>query len=422
MEIRPILASLRKHKLTATLLALQVAFTCAIVCNAAFLIVQRIERVTTPSGMVENTLSIVHIDDLGADANALSLHQGDVAALRQLPGVESAAIIDHVPFANSMDSTGICGSLTAVHAAMKARALVPGCTIADEYAGGPGMLGTLGLKLVAGRDFHADEYVPGKQGSGGHGVLTAVVITRALARRLFPHNPDHAIGRAVYFGAGMMHGQGTRIAGVIAQLHRASIGKADTAWQSMLLPVEPGNNRVTFALRSKPADRVRVMKEALALLAKRKPNRQISADDARTYTQIRATHFARDTTMVRLLLAAALGLLFVTALGIAGLASFWVGQRTRSIGIRRAIGATRRDILRYFQTENFLIVSVGIVVGLALAIGLNLLLMDHYELPRLPLAYLAVGAVALWILGQLAVLHPAMRAARVPPVAATRSA
>ncbi|MDE2315287.1 MAG: FtsX-like permease family protein, partial [Xanthomonadaceae bacterium] len=129
----------------------------------------------------------------------------------------------------------------------------------------------------------------------------------------------------------------------------------------------------------------------------------------------------RDTTMIGLLIASALGLLFVTALGIAGLANFWVQQRARSIGIRRAIGATRGDILRYFQTENFLIVGAGIVLGAALALALNLMLMTHYELPRLPLWYLPIGAAVLWMVGQLAVLSPALRAARVPPVVATRS-
>jgi putative ABC transport system permease protein len=56
-----------------------------------------------------------------------------------------------------------------------------------------------------------------------------------------------------------------------------------------------------------------------------------------------------------------------------------------------------------------------------MAYGLNLLLMTHYELPRLPLYYLPIGALALWLLGQLAVLGPALRAAAVPPVVATRS-
>jgi len=108
-------------------------------------------------------------------------------------------------------------------------------------------------------------------------------------------------------------------------------------------------------------------------------------------------------------------------LGITGLANFWVQQRRRIIGIRRAIGATRGDILRYFQTENFLIVTGGIVLGMLLAFVLNLVLMSYYELPRLPLYYLPVGALVLWLLGQLAVLGPALRAAAVPPVVATRS-
>jgi putative ABC transport system permease protein len=174
-------------------------------------------------------------------------------------------------------------------------------------------------------------------------------------------------------------------------------------------------------LRSAPGDRQRVLKAAEAALLKASPNRIIDPKQMQAYSQIRADYFQRDTTMIGLLIASALGLLFVTALGIAGLANFWVQQRTRSIGIRRAIGATRSDILRYFQTENFLIVTAGVVLGVLLAIGLNLLLMTHYELPRLPLWYLPVGALVLWVLGQLAVLSPALRAAAVPPVVATRS-
>jgi putative ABC transport system permease protein len=114
-------------------------------------------------------------------------------------------------------------------------------------------------------------------------------------------------------------------------------------------------------------------------------------------------------------------LLLVTALGIVGLVSFWVAQRRKQIGIRRAIGATRADILHYFQTENFLIVTFGIVLGMVLAFALNMVLMKFYELPHLPLVYLPIGSLVLWGLGQLAVLGPALRAAAVSPVVATRS-
>jgi putative ABC transport system permease protein len=125
--------------------------------------------------------------------------------------------------------------------------------------------------------------------------------------------------------------------------------------------------------------------------------------------------------MAGMLLSVIVAVLLVTALGIVGLASFWVAQRRKQIGIRRALGATRTDILRYFQTENFLIVTFGILIGMVLAYGLSLLLMVHYELPRLPLSYLPIGALVLWLIGQLAVLGPAVRASNVPPVVATRS-
>jgi putative ABC transport system permease protein len=114
-------------------------------------------------------------------------------------------------------------------------------------------------------------------------------------------------------------------------------------------------------------------------------------------------------------------LLVITALGIVGLASFWVQQRTRQIGIRRALGASRGQILRYFQTENFILATLGIVLGMILAYAINVWLMDAYKVPRLPAEFLPFGAILLWGLGQIAVLGPAMRAAAVPPAVATRT-
>lgn len=125
--------------------------------------------------------------------------------------------------------------------------------------------------------------------------------------------------------------------------------------------------------------------------------------------------------MAGMLVGVIAALLIVTALGIVGLASFWVAQRRRTIGVRRALGATRGNILHYFQTENFVLATFGIALGMVLAYGINLFLMSHYELPRLPGIYFPVGAVLLWLIGQVAVLGPALRAAAVPPVVATRS-
>jgi putative ABC transport system permease protein len=410
MEIRPILATLRKHKLTAILLTLQVAFTCAIVCNVGFMIVRRVQHVSIPTGIAENELSMIRVSGIGKDANPWARHQADLVALRAIPGVSSVAAVDYsLPLNRSEADYGACPSKAALDRAMQINSMDgTGCMSPSVYDGSPGLLGTLGLDLVAGRDFHPDEFVKDKKD------VAVAIISRALAQHWYPG--QNALGKIMYTGD-----QTVRVIGIVGTLLSPGLGEPANRYYTMIWPQLPNDANVGYVLRSAPQDRERVLKEARDLLLKLDPSRLIDPNRMKTYSQIRAEYFQRDTTMIGLLIASALGLLFVTALGITGLANFWVGQRTRSIGIRRAIGATRGDILRYFQTENFLIVTFGVVLGVVLAVGLNLLLMKHYELPRLPLWYLPVGAVVLWLLGQLSVLAPALRASNVPPVVATRS-
>lgn len=402
MEVQPILSTLRRHKLIASLLALLVAFTCAIVCNVAFMIEQHTALMHLPSGVAENQLVMIDSINLDRSANQITAHRAELAALRMIPGVESAAAVDALPF-NQNDWTNGIGTDPQHNVAL-----------ASAFNGSPGELKALGLQLVAGRDFRPDEYIPEDSAHGFDGLdhVPSVIVTRALAERLFPgQNP---LGKAIYSGDNPI-----RIVGVVDHLLRPTVDTGHDDDYSTLFPMLPDTSDVTYVLRTSPQDRARVLKQAADTLYRLDDDRVVR--NPKTFEQLRAGYFQRDRTMISLLIASALGLLFVTALGITGLANFWVQQRTRSIGIRRAVGATHGDILRYFQIENFLIVTFGVVLGVLLAIGLNLLLMKHYELPRLPLWYLPIGAVVLWLLGQLAVLAPALRASHVPPVVATRS-
>src|SRR6185437_7925116 len=86
------------------------------------------------------------------------------------------------------------------------------------------------------------------------------------------------------------------------------------------------------------------------------------------------------------------------------------------------LGARKVDILHYFQLENLLIAGSGAVIGIVMAIGLNLWLMRLYQMDRLPVVYTLIGVAAVLVLGQCAVFVPARRASNVPPVTATRSA
>jgi putative ABC transport system permease protein len=409
MQMRPILSTLRRHKLTASLLVLQAAITCAIVCNVAFMIANRVQRISVPTGMAENELSAIQSTGIDKGGSPQAQHAADLVTLRGISGVQSAVAVSYsMPLDQSESSSGICPSKQALDRAMQRNSIDgSGCMQPAVYDGTPGLIKTLGLRLVAGRDFRPEEYV-------SEGKPAVAIITRALAQHLYPGK--QALGKSMYDGDNYV-----LIVGIVDRLLRPILRAPGVDDDSMISPQRPSDLSVLYIMRSAPQDRPRVLQSASAALLKLNPNRLINPKRMQTYEEIRAEYFQRDTTMIGLLLASALGLLFVTALGITGLANFWVQQRTRSIGIRRAIGATRGDIVRYFLTENFLIVSVGIVLGMLLAFLLNGVLMQHYELPRLPLFYLPIGALVLWGLGQLAVLGPALRAAAVPPVVATRS-
>ncbi|MGH8258060.1 MAG: ABC transporter permease, partial [Steroidobacteraceae bacterium] len=131
--------------------------------------------------------------------------------------------------------------------------------------------------------------------------------------------------------------------------------------------------------------------------------------------------YREDRNMAIFLVTVTVLVVAVACFGIFGLATYNVNTRTKQIGTRRAIGARRGDIIRYFMIENGAITTAGFVLGCVLALGVGYWLSMHYQLPRLDLYYLVGGILALWGIGQLAVVQPARRAAAVPPATATRT-
>jgi putative ABC transport system permease protein len=406
MDIRPILAALRRHRLATLLIAMEIALACAVLCNACFLIVARLDLMKVSSGVDETSLAQLRIDCDGC--NESDLNARALSALRAVPGVQSAAVINALPFGQPSGYAGITLDPPA-------RADRHYGTVPHFYTGGPAATETIGIRPAQGARFSAGDFLP----SDGSWLPadSQVWITRALADHLWPGQDP--LGKE--FWSGKYH---FRVAGILAGLAQPEPGArgVGSAQWSIFLPMAPGSRLSgNYVVRAAPADLPRVLRDARAALVHAVPEGVLDLDQSQTLGDLRHRYFRNDRAMAGMLVGVIAALLLVTALGIVGLASFWVAQRRKQIGVRRALGATRRDILRYFQTENFLIVSFGIGLGMVLAFGLNLVLMGHYELPRLPLYYLPVGALSLWVLGQLAVLAPALRAAAVPPVVATRS-
>lgn len=418
MTMHPILAALRKHKAGVVLIALQIALTLAIVCNAVFIIGQRIERVNRPTGLDESNLFLVTQqwvgapsgDDAGSVEKLDSLQLTDLAALRALPGVASVAPVNSLPLLNSSWNGAVDlkpgdagqGSFNGTRTTYY---------FSDEQA-----LATLGLRLVAGRNFTAAEV--GHKGFRDQGEPALVILTKALGDKLFPKGD--ALGKVIYLNGATTP---STIIGMVERMQVPGTGSwtNNFVWNATLVPTRLDANFSRYAVRTKPGQLDAVMRSVMPALYKANPMRVLDDDSVRSFAEIRDKAYRADRGMAILMGVVALILLCVTAAGIVGLTSFWVGQRHRQIGVRRALGARKVDILHYFQIENLLIAGTGVVLGVLLAVGLNMWLMSHYEMTRIPVLYVLTGVLAMLAIGQAAVFVPARRASNVPPVVATRA-
>ncbi|MGH8371247.1 MAG: ABC transporter permease [Gammaproteobacteria bacterium] len=405
--MHPIVSALRHHKTTVILLALEIAVSCAIITNALFTIGYRFGMMNLNTGVADNELVWVmsrYLNDGITPTEQISLASADLAALRAMPNVKSAIMVNSLPLTSHSWTTSIASKPGDENSTVNDVAL---------YAGTSDMLKTLGIRLIQGRDFLSQEYTDYKI-FGDNPPPAAVIITHSLAERLWPG--ENPLGKPIYLGENGKHV--TRVVGVVDHLLNPHVRNYSDANLNLLLPVKamPGG---MYVLRVSPKTRNTLLKEIPKVLDAVDDQRIIT--DEHSYAQTRADYFHDDRALIWLLLVVIACLLALTALSLGGLSSFWVQQRTHHIGIRRAVGATRKDILLYFLIENFLIVGVGVILGLAGAVGLNLWLVRQYELPHLRLAWLPIGALVLWLIGQLAVLGPALRAAAVHPSTATRN-
>ena len=416
MKLHPMIAALRRHKAGVVLIALQIALTLAIVCNAVFIIGERVARVNRPTGLDENNLFLVTQQWVGAPSGddpasvdkLDNMQQTDLAALRAMPDVASVAPINSMPLLDSSWNGAIASKPGDTRGGGKS------VTRTTYYFSDDQMLPTLGVRLVAGRAFNAGDV--GHQGFRDQRDPDIVILTKALADKLFPNG---AVGKAVYLNGG---NKPVTVIGVVERMQVPYAGGGDeVAWNSTLIPTRLNANFSRYAVRTKPGRLDDVMRAVMPALYKVNPMRVLDDDSVRSFTEIRDKAYRADLGMAILMGVVCLILLCVTAAGIVGLTSFWVGQRHRQIGVRRALGARKIDILHYFQIENLLIAGTGVVIGVLLAVGLNQWLMSHYEMTRIPVLYVLTGVLAMLAIGQAAVFVPARRASNVAPVVATRA-
>ena len=410
MEIRPILSVLMRSKTAPLLVALQVALSLAILANALYIVNLRQASSARPSGLADeaNTITMtVRPVKRQTHQEAIDQQKRDVDVLRALPGVAAATWISQMPMSSSGSNSGFALDRKQTRHSLAL----------STYFAPPGALDVLGVKLVEGRDIANDDVVEfdAENDTPTKTWPRAIILTKAAAEQLYPGTS--AIGKTLYYGTGDDASE-MRVVGVVDRLQSAVAETGPRAEYSAIIPLLMDLSYPKYAIRAEPGQRDRVMKEAETALRDPASPRVILA---RHSENDRNNRYRNERALAWMLIGVSGLLLLVTASGIVGMTMLRIAQRRKQIGVRRALGARRVDIVRYFVVENLLVSTAGIVAGLVMAVALNQLLVGVLELPKLPATYLALGALALWALGVAAVMGPAWRAASIPPAEATRS-
>ena len=402
MQIRPIFSALSRNKTGAILIALQIALTMTIIVNSVSMIQERNTQMARPSGMDELNTFVFSYMGFAEDFNEEVQLKTDLDYINSLPGVVAATQTNSVPLRGGGWSMSF-----ATEPGTDADDLGAAIYFMDQHG-----IDAFGVKLIAGRNFTADE-ITLRDGSSNKWPGQAI-ITKAMANDLFDDDWESALGKTVYIA----ETQPINIIGIVEAMQAPWNGWGGIE-RSMLVPQQTSFNSGRIIVRAEPGARDRLMTDVEANLMANYKGRLIR--NMRSMEEVRERSYRSHNGMNTILSTLIICLTVVTALGIVGLASFSVNRRKKQIGTRRALGARKIDIMQYFMVENFLITSVGVLIGAALTIGLNMLLVSELNITPIAWYYVPIGMLGLWFIGQLAVYGPARKACGIPPALATRS-
>jgi putative ABC transport system permease protein len=406
VEIIPVIRALEHRKTGVALIALQIALSVAILANSLSVVQQRQWLMRRPSGLDEANIFSMTNQFAGPVADLSARIQADLAQLRAIHGVVDATAVQSFPLRGYGASTGVTVRPDEKYSALNAA----------EYSMPPNGLHTWGLRLISGRNFKAEE-VRDFQIGVDEGPASAAIVSQALADRLFAHG--NALGQNIYLGTTAP----TRIVGIVERVQTPWAAQSNGsgpfgAEESVLVSRQWVSPIFAYVVRTAPGRADALLAVAQQRLFALSRARIISS--AQTFAETRAEQYRSDRALGLVLAVVCALLLAVTAFGVVALTTYWVSQRQRQIGMRRALGARRANIVQYFHLENLLIAGVGAVTGVLLAQAGNLWLANSLEIARVRVDYLCLGAFIVVALSQAAVVWPALRAASLPPAAAIR--
>jgi putative ABC transport system permease protein len=401
-ELGPILRSIGRRKTTFALVVLELASGFTIISTLLLTSAWYIHKGDVNSGYPEDQLVAVSLhraapgDDAAAARVALAERlSAETGRLQALPGVAAVVAVS----GHMLDE--LWGFPTSFRPGVN-----PGVGQGSLYGWSVAASGAVGaaldLRVRAGA-------LPA---AGDPAAAGAAVITRCLREGLFPGGRP-AVGQTIV----SQDGRPVRVAAVIEDVFGRMPFMHNPSCLAFRFDGAFDEREAYYLVRAQPGQREAVLAALPQLFGPSGPGQLVQVkrfDSSRgIHTQLIEALF-----VIFAIMGVTVGLLAL--LGAAAVASFLVAERTRQIGIRRAIGAARRDVIRYFLVENAVASLLGTGLGLMMTAALYVVMQRVFIGIQFNVRFLGLTALLLWLVATLAAMIPARRAAEIPPSIASR--
>lgn len=406
MQIIPTLNTLRRNPSTTILLMLQAILTIAIVANLSALIVDRIDAINIDSGINEEGLIVVDLYHFADDFNGDTTLNRDIESLTQLPGITHVTATNQVPFSGS----GSSGTFSIQPTSSDENTRVN----ASHYRADHYLDDTLGLNINYGRSFTAEEVMTFDEAAEQSSI--PAVISGPLAEEAFGR--VNVVGEVLYMP--QTGDVPIEIIGVAETFMSPWPKWTGMSGNSIWFARKPMNNNYqTLAIRTEGISYAEAQRLISETIYTNDRSRVIVGFE--NYEEMRDRQFSIDNALLFSLGLIVVLLIGVISLGSVGMAVFNVERRTKQIGTRRALGASKRSIVSLFCLESGVLLGISLLLAVPVALLLNVQLMNMISIDAMSVVYpLGVG-IALIVVSLIGILYPALKASLVPPSVATRT-
>jgi putative ABC transport system permease protein len=403
MDIKPIFLGLKQNKFMALLMITQIAFTMGVLSSSVLVASETLREWNKPSGIPHEDIiriSPEFFDDTQDIGRSLS---NDITRVKDIPRVINVAPSNAVPFTAE--------NMIDVYLATEEDAQGYKTVIfeSDEQ-----IFDVFQLALIEGRMINASDVIKGEREQTPQNA-SEVMISEDMAKVLFAE--ESAIGKTIWLEK---NADPVKVIGIYSNFMTGErLNGRGKSYQSIIRPQVKWSQvqQPHYLIRVEQGTAVTLLEDIIEVFYQER-GRYINSSELLKRTQKRMYDGRGSRALTFLVLSVVL--LIITGLGITGLTAFQVTQKRKQIGTRRALGAKKSDIMRYFITENSILTLIGLVIGVVVTLSITFELSEQAGQNFFNMGILLMTALSLWLVNTLAVWFPAKRAANIAPAIVTR--